>query len=69
MFPLTLVSLAPKSWNHRRASTHLDGLQNFGAFVLEAIFFKEFTDGVNSSFDLVQEIFIGLEEVFDELVQ
>lgn len=35
----------------------------------EAIFFKESTDDVNSFLDPTEEIFTGLEEVLDELIQ
>lgn len=52
MLAFTLVFLAPKNWNQGRASAHLDGLQDFGVRIPEAVIFKEGADHVNGSFDL-----------------
>lgn len=52
-----------------KACTHLDDLLDLGGRVSEAIFFKECADVVHGSVELIQEVFVGLEKVLDELVQ
>lgn len=53
----------------RKAGAHLDDLVNLDRRMSKAIFFKKCADGVDSFMELIQEDFVGLEEVLDEFIQ